>query len=249
MIGIYGIKNKKNGKMYVGQSVDVKGRFVRHKTELKNNKHKNKHLQNSYNKNGIEQFEFFVIEECEKDKLTEREQEWIDKYPRRNLYNQQFEVYDLQGERNPFFGKKHTDATKSRMSLLKKDVYNGSNNPNFGKKHSKEVGLKMVRNNPRTKLTQEKVLEIVDLLKNGQPHQQIADLFNIGRTVVTRISNGTRWTNVTGGPVIPIVYKNGIRQFSKLHRERIGEKRKGQKHTEETKQLMSEKAMSRGGCK
>jgi group I intron endonuclease len=246
MTGIYGIRNKKNGKMYVGQSVNVSDRFVRHKTELKNNKHKNNHLQRSYNKHGLEQFDFFIIEECEKKKLTKREQEWIDSYPREILYNQQFEVYDLQGERNPFFGKKHTDKSKNKMSEWKKENYTGKNNPNYGKKYSKEVGLKMVRNNPRTKLTQEKVLEIVDLLKNGQPHQQIADLFQISRTVITRISNGTRWTNITGGPVIPIVYKDGVRQFNELHRQRIGDKRKGQKHTKETKQLMSEIAMRKG---
>jgi len=47
---------------------------------LNHNWHDNKHLQNSWNKYGADKFTFSVIEECELDKLTEREQYWIDYY-------------------------------------------------------------------------------------------------------------------------------------------------------------------------
>jgi len=125
------------------------------------------------------------------------------------------------------------------MSDHKKKAYLGKDNPNYGKKQSLSVRLKMVENHPKTKLTEKDVLIIVDLLKNGESHQEIADKFHIGRTMITRIANGTRWTNVTGGAVIPVVYREGVRQFSASHRKRIGEKRKGQKHTEESKLKMS----------
>lgn len=81
-------------------------------------------------------------------------------------------------------------------------------------------------NSSITKLNVEKVKEIVELLKKGLTHNSIAKQFNISRTVVTRISNGTRWTNVTGGPVIPVEYKDGKRVFSEIHCQRIGESRK-----------------------
>lgn len=33
------IKNVKNNKLYIGQSTDIKNRWVRHKSELNNNRH------------------------------------------------------------------------------------------------------------------------------------------------------------------------------------------------------------------
>ena len=50
MIGIYKIENKVNGKVYIGQSVNIKKRWKQHKYELNSNNHVNKHLQASWNK-------------------------------------------------------------------------------------------------------------------------------------------------------------------------------------------------------
>ena len=52
------------------------------------------------------------------------------------------------------------------------------------------------------------------------------------RSVVTRISNGTRWANITGGAVIPVSYKDGVRVFSDSHKERIGKSHRGMKYKE-----------------
>ena len=40
MIGIYKIENKVNGKVYIGQSVNIESRWKGHKSNLRNNKHK-----------------------------------------------------------------------------------------------------------------------------------------------------------------------------------------------------------------
>lgn len=101
---------------------------------------------------------------------------------------------------------------------------------NFGKKQSLSVRLKMSANNSHTKLTPEIVLEIADYLKQGLLHSEISKKFNITRTVVTRISNGTRWGNITGGPVIPVIYENNLRKLSVLHKQHIGQKHKGMKY-------------------
>ena len=202
MIGIYGIKNKINDKIYIGQSINIKDRFVRHKTLLKHNKHYNAHLQRSYNKHGLESFEFFVLEQCSENDLSNREQHWVDQNVN-HVYNAELFIEDRTGIRNAFFGKTHSEEIKAKMSELKKTSYIGSGNPNYGKKQSKAVVLKMVQNNSGTKLSVDAVLEIVQMLKDGMLHRQIADKFNVARTVITRISNGTRWANVTGGPVVP----------------------------------------------
>ena len=77
MVGIYAIKNKVSGKIYIGQSTNIENRWYKHKTSLRHNYHGNYHLQCSWNKYGEDSFEFSVLEECEKDKLDEREIYWI----------------------------------------------------------------------------------------------------------------------------------------------------------------------------
>lgn len=76
--GIYKILNTKNGKCYIGSAVRLTTRFNTHKSKLRLNKHPNKHLQSAHNKYTAWHFEYMILEYCEKDKLLEREQSWID---------------------------------------------------------------------------------------------------------------------------------------------------------------------------
>lgn len=78
IIGIYKILNKNNGKSYIGSSINCLQRISKHKSLLKHNKHLNNYLQNSYNKNGIDNFEFSIIEICNENDLEIREQYYID---------------------------------------------------------------------------------------------------------------------------------------------------------------------------
>jgi len=55
---IYSFYNKVNGKRYVGSSLYLKHRQSVHFSTLNNNKHKNNHLQNAWNKYKEENFEF-----------------------------------------------------------------------------------------------------------------------------------------------------------------------------------------------
>lgn len=80
MIGIYKIQNMLDGKIYIGQSYDVLQRFAHHLRRLRNNKHKNKHLQYAWNKYGEKAFNFEILEETQVKLLTEKEQHWIDKF-------------------------------------------------------------------------------------------------------------------------------------------------------------------------
>ncbi len=220
--GIYEIKNKENGKVYIGQTHNMKERFQRHRYKLRSNKHYNKHLQNSWNKYGEQSFEFMFLEGCDIKQLTAAEQKWIDKHPPSQLYNRILDT-SLQAESNPFFGKKHTIETKIKMSKAKQGMYKGANNPNWGRRQNK---AKCINTGKSVKLNKEKVLKIAQLLKEGIPHQKIANQYNIARTAITRISNGARWSHVTGGPIIPVVYKNGKRVLSDNH---IKNKAKGGK--------------------
>ena len=80
MIGIYKIENKVNGKIYVGQSIDINARWKNHITLLNKGNHHNDYLQKSWNKYGENNFEFSIIEECDLSDLNCREIYWIDYY-------------------------------------------------------------------------------------------------------------------------------------------------------------------------
>lgn len=76
--GIYKILNTINNKFYIGSTNYLPSRKAQHFYHLRNNTHGNKHLQRSYNKYGIQNFQFIILEECDICNIEEREQYWID---------------------------------------------------------------------------------------------------------------------------------------------------------------------------
>jgi len=76
MIGIYKITNP-NGKIYIGQSIDIIKRFKQYKSLDCKRQPK---IYNSLLKYGIEQHIFEIIEECSETKLNEREIYWKQHY-------------------------------------------------------------------------------------------------------------------------------------------------------------------------
>lgn len=76
--GIYRI-SLADGRCYVGQSVDIKKRWLVHKRELRLGVHHARYLQNAWTKYGEWAFTFEVAEECDASLLTEREQWFLDR--------------------------------------------------------------------------------------------------------------------------------------------------------------------------
>jgi len=74
--GIYKITNTKNGKFYIGSSVNIQKRWNAHKRALRKNKHENILLQRSWNKYGEEYFQFEIIEET--NDVLLQEQHYLD---------------------------------------------------------------------------------------------------------------------------------------------------------------------------
>lgn len=77
--GVYRIRNVVNGKCYVGSAANIKCRWSIHLGCLKADKHSRK-FQNAWNKYGVGNFEFLIIEYCILENLVTREQHWIDFY-------------------------------------------------------------------------------------------------------------------------------------------------------------------------
>ena len=78
--GIYQIKNKINGKSYIGQSYNIYNRWKQHKRVINdgsNSVMKEYPFYQALKKYGIENFDFIILEECPAEQLNEREKFWI----------------------------------------------------------------------------------------------------------------------------------------------------------------------------
>ena len=87
---VYAIVNKKNGKMYVGSTGNLRKRSYEHKSKLRNNYYRNQLLQDAYNKYGKENFEFKILEKVkDEEKLSKVEHKYVEgeKANRKKLYN------------------------------------------------------------------------------------------------------------------------------------------------------------------
>ena len=121
--GVYQIINTINSNQYIGSSVNLKRRKNEHFNLLRKNKHNNKHLQNSYNKYGEENFLFVILEICEKIKCVEIEQIHINKHKpifninptAGNSLGIKHSNETIEKIRNSKIGKKKTEETKEKI--------------------------------------------------------------------------------------------------------------------------------------
>ena len=219
--GIYKIENKINHKVYIGSSVSIEDRWIRHKTDLVKGKSCSIKLQNSYNKHGVENFEFYIIEECEREILIEREQFYIDYY---RSYEQGYNCCPLagnslgfshseetrdkirisvSGDKNPFYGKKHTEESR----VIMRESHKGQISSFKGRHHTEETKEKL--RYPKTDEHKEKI----SVSAKGRKHTEES----INRRVESR---------------------NGY-EHSEETKLKIGSKHKGKKYSEETRKKLS----------
>lgn len=110
--GIYKITNQINGKIYIGQSNDI---YRRWKEEKFYKGHCNNPLKRAFNKYGLENFDFEIIEECSIEELDEKEIYYISLY-KSNEY--EFGYNLTSGGGRCFF----SDDVKKRMSMAHKGM-------------------------------------------------------------------------------------------------------------------------------
>lgn len=78
--GVYKITNIINNKFYIGSCSSktfLYERLKHHEQDLINNRHCNSYLQRSFNKYGINNFYYEIIEICEAEECIEKEQSWM----------------------------------------------------------------------------------------------------------------------------------------------------------------------------
>lgn len=132
--GIYQIRNPLNDKVYIGSSIDMVRREKRHFDELLRKCHVNPKLQAAYNKYGIENFVFELVEECPIPDLLIREQHYLDQLDFESNYN----IALVAG--SPMRGRKHSDETRSKLRAAR--AKNPSSNMK-GKKQTDDAKRRM----------------------------------------------------------------------------------------------------------
>jgi group I intron endonuclease len=145
MIGIYKITSP-SGRIYVGQSIDLKQREYQYKSAAKNNnkKHLGPKLYNSFTKYGFSSHKFEIIELCCIEELNERETYWKQYYIdqigwKRVLF---CELYDLGGGPKSEITKKKISES-NRNKIVSFETRAKRSLSLLGGKRSKETRNKM----------------------------------------------------------------------------------------------------------
>lgn len=188
--GIYKIINAVNNKFYVGSAVDLKRRKSRHFSELRNNKHNNKHLQAAWNKYGEQAFVFVVVEETDKTNLLEAENKWLYEHVGKDYcYNIGTDAtapsLGMKGELSPTWGRKRTTSELAAQSWKGR----------LHRPESKEKIRAYLTGKPRSEATKEKLRAAATGERNpnyGKPRS--ADFkAKVSRPVVVWKPDGTSY--------------------------------------------------------
>lgn len=126
--GIYIIICMPTMKSYIGSAVNIKSRLGTHRNLLRNKKHWISYFQNSWNKYGEADFEFHVIEYCQKEKLIEREQFYLD------IFKAVRHGFNLNKKAASTLGYKQTKNACENVARARKRLFK---NPIFREKYNK----------------------------------------------------------------------------------------------------------------
>jgi group I intron endonuclease len=176
---IYLIENIVNKKVYVGCSKSVKLRIQQHKLNLKNNTHKNKHLQSAYNKYGKDILVFKIIEECNDIDLPKREHFWCLKL---QSHKRTFGYNILPTNDESLYCKTLSKESRIKLSIA-----------HTGKVMSPETREKIRLANKKWKPHQKDIdklkVPIVLLSKKGEFYKEFPSIKEAAEHIKTSLSN------------------------------------------------------------
>ena len=192
--GVYEIRNLNNGKRYIGSAVNLNGRKRGHFYDLRHDRQRNRHLQNSYNKHGESAFVYKPLVILDKEFLILFEQRFLDiAKPEYNIapnaqsqlgYKHSQETREKISRANTgnksFLGHKHTDETKTKISLSLK----GNKNAFLGSK------------NFNAKLSESDIPTIRARCRAGESYPKIARDYPVVWQMIRKIGLGISWRHV-----------------------------------------------------
>lgn len=223
---IYIIKNNINNKVYIGQSVDPKKRFISHISRATTNADHSA-IHDAINKYGKEHFWYEILEE-NIENYNEKEKYWIKYYNSITPYG-----YNLTigGEDPPtFYGEHHFASviSDSDVMLIIKDLQESNLTQkqiadkykintqlvtpiNNGITHKQDNTTYPIRKNSPYHLSQKDVQNIKWLLKNSKvTFQEIADYYKVNSSTIKHINAGRNYYDIS--LKYPIRTFRGIKQ-------------------------------------
>lgn len=189
---VYKIENIINGKLYFGETSNIRRRWGQHKwAPFCSNEEKRRacpKLYNSIRKYGIESFKFSIIGEFDtKQEAVDIEDMCAEKFdtvktglntvkPGKKIFaNKRFE--GLLGSLNPMYGK------------------TGNLNPFYGKNHNKE--FLEYKSKLHSKFSEEIIAEIKMMIYNNIPSKQIKEKYHgLNDKMLSMIRRGKRWAHI-----------------------------------------------------
>jgi len=132
--GVYEIKNKLNGKAYLGSSGNIERRWRAHRQMLCDGCHPNAHLQAAWKLYGEHAFAFTVLQEVESDALVSTEQAHLDTYLAQDSCYNMATIAGPGGRGRPV-----SEETRRKLSAAKM----GELHPMWGKQHTEESKRKI----------------------------------------------------------------------------------------------------------
>ena len=197
---VYKITNIETFQVYIGVDTYFPKRLLQHISLLRNNKHRNKYLQSSFNKYGEEKFTFEFLWQCfSREEMLVAEKEYIIFYDSLNTgFN-----HTSGGEGS--YGYKHSTESLQKMSLWKRNItpewkeniskslqgikkkpYKRVNHPDY----SKWVGGEK---HPVAKLSFNHVCSIRLRYLQGCKQKDLAKVFNVNKMTINVIVTHKNW--------------------------------------------------------
>jgi group I intron endonuclease len=211
MLIIYKVTNKITEKIYIGKTAN---KFNKRRNQHKHsalNGNSNTYFHKAIRKYGWDNFEWEIIEECgNNDFLCEREVYWINFY---NTMNNE-KGYNLTNGGEGLVGFNPNEESRKKMSNSHKGVKlseehrkaigEGQKGRVISEETRKKIGdaqrgkSRDVKGeiHPNSKLSEDDVVKIKELLLKRESQRKIAKMFGVTRNVITSIQKGKTWSHV-----------------------------------------------------
>lgn len=220
--GVYQIRNKVNGKVYIGSALEIAVRWRGHRSQLRNNKHHCSHLQSAWNKYGANSFEFSVLEFCDREQVREREsffiksaQSYLPEIGYNTIVDPMYPSHSEESKeknRQAHLGKKLTEDHKKKIAegnrgkSVSKETREKIRTAFKGKKRSREVSEKIKQSLANRwgscpTHSEDQIRFILTEYQRGTCRKEIAKKAGIPYSKIYSIKNG--WVK----HLVPIVVK------------------------------------------
>ncbi len=190
--GIYQIRNKVNGKLYIGSSKNIRDRYLHHLSLLRYGNHHSIVLQRAWNKYKEENFDWSVLMLCPEKDLLIREQEMFDslkpQYNRTHIASCAVKTHTkktrikMSKNRIKSITPEVRKTMSDRMKVLWKD-----------KEYRENLMSSLTRG--RIKLSLNDINEIRRLYESGEitNKSKLGRMFGVYHTTIIKIVTYTSW--------------------------------------------------------